>query len=154
MGQTLGDRVWLDTNANGVQDSGEQGVANVTVQLKDTAGTVLQTTTTDINGNYLFDVAVGSYQVTVLTPSGYLVTSRDAGANDGLDSDIDAATGTTGTVDIAAGQQNLTVDAGLVLGKPGIDIEKTTSGPSNSNTTAANYATDSPAICNQSQYIY
>ncbi|MES2719002.1 MAG: SdrD B-like domain-containing protein [Pseudomonadota bacterium] len=115
LGQSLGDRVWLDSNANGVQDNGEQGIADVTVQLKNTAGTVLQTTTTDAQGNYLFDVAVGSYQVTVLTPTGYAVTKRDAGANDGLDSDIDVTSRTTGTINIAAGQQNLTVDAGLVL---------------------------------------
>jgi hypothetical protein len=28
---TLGDRVWEDTNANGVQDAGEAGIAGVTV---------------------------------------------------------------------------------------------------------------------------
>jgi uncharacterized repeat protein (TIGR01451 family) len=32
LGQSLGDRVWLDTNANGIQDAGEQGLAGVTVQ--------------------------------------------------------------------------------------------------------------------------
>ncbi|WP_374246160.1 SdrD B-like domain-containing protein, partial [Zoogloea sp.] len=31
---TLGDKVWLDTNANGVQDAGEAGIAGVTVVLK------------------------------------------------------------------------------------------------------------------------
>ena len=35
---TLGDRVWLDTNANGVRDAGEAGIAGVTVVLKDAAG--------------------------------------------------------------------------------------------------------------------
>ena len=113
LGQSLGDRVWLDSNANGIQDAGEQGIAGVSVQLKNTSGAVLQTTTTDTNGNYLFDVAAGSYLVTVLAPSGYLVSAKDQGGNDSTDSDIDATTKTTGTVTVAAGQQNLTVDAGL-----------------------------------------
>ena len=113
LGQTLGDRVWLDSNANGIQDLGEAGIGGVTVQLKNTGGTILQTATTDANGNYLFDLAVGSYVVTVLTPAGYVVSPKDKGGNDNTDSDIDTVTKTTGTVTIAAGQQNLTVDAGL-----------------------------------------
>ena len=77
LGQSLGDRVWLDTNANGIQDAGELGIAGVTVQLKDSTGTtILQTTTTDANGNYLFDVAAGNYVVTVLTPAGYASSVR------------------------------------------------------------------------------
>jgi hypothetical protein len=114
LAQSLGDRVWLDTDANGIQDAGEQGIAGVTVLLKDTVGAVLQTTTTDANGNYLFDVAVGSYQVTFETPSGYVVSPSDKGSDDNLDSDIiNPATRTTGTIAIAAGEQNLSVDAGV-----------------------------------------
>jgi serine-aspartate repeat-containing protein C/D/E len=114
LAQSLGDRVWLDTNANGIQDAGEQGLAGVTVLLKDTVGAVLQTTTTDSNGNYLFDVAVGSYQVTFETPSDYVVSPSDKGSDDNLDSDIiNPATKTTGTIAIAAGEQNLSVDAGV-----------------------------------------
>jgi len=114
IGQSLGDRVWLDANANGIQDAGEQGLAGVTVLLKDTVGAVLQTTTTDSNGNYLFDVAVGSYQVTFETPSDYVVSPSDKGSDDNLDSDIiNPATKTTGTIAIAAGEQNLSVDAGV-----------------------------------------
>jgi hypothetical protein len=82
--------------------------------LKDTVGAVLQTTTTDFNGNYLFDVAVGSYQVTFETPSDYVVSPSDKGSDDNLDSDIiNPATKTTGTIAIAAGEQNLSVDAGV-----------------------------------------
>jgi hypothetical protein len=33
--------VWLDKNANGVQDAGEAGIAGVTVKLLDSAGTVV-----------------------------------------------------------------------------------------------------------------
>ncbi|TCO65056.1 SdrD B-like domain-containing protein [Actinocrispum wychmicini] len=47
---TLGDRVWVDTNRDGVQDPGEPGVAGVQVRL--TAG---PTTKTDNDGKYLFN---------------------------------------------------------------------------------------------------
>ena len=111
--QSLGDRVWLDTNANGIQDAGELGVAGVMMQLKNTSGSLLQTTTTDSNGNYLFDVAAGNYLVSVVTPAGYLVSPKDQGANDNIDSDIDPTSKTTGTITVNAGQQNRTVDAGI-----------------------------------------
>jgi hypothetical protein len=52
----LGDFVWEDSNGNGVQDSGEAGLADVTVELKDTDGHVVATTTTDASGKYHFDV--------------------------------------------------------------------------------------------------
>ncbi len=109
----LGDKVWEDTNANGTQDTGENGIAGVTVQLNDNFGNVLKTTTTDVNGNYLFDVVAGVYSVTVVTPSSYLVTSKDKGGNDASDSDIDATTKTTAAVTITDGEVNLSLDAGL-----------------------------------------
>ncbi|WP_210402618.1 SdrD B-like domain-containing protein, partial [Duganella sp. HH101] len=37
-GATLGDKVWYDTNKNGLQDTGETGVAGVKVILLDQAG--------------------------------------------------------------------------------------------------------------------
>jgi len=49
----IGNRVWEDTNSNGVQDAGEPGIAGVQVQLIK-AGNVIATATTDANGNYIF----------------------------------------------------------------------------------------------------
>ena len=49
----IGDRVWFDRNADGVQNPIETGIANVTVTLDGDFG-FLATTTTDGNGNYLF----------------------------------------------------------------------------------------------------
>ena len=66
---TIGDRVWLDEDGDGVQDAGEAGIANVTVELYadgDTPGTdtPIATTTTDLDGGYLFeDVPAGTYSV-------------------------------------------------------------------------------------------
>jgi len=50
----IGNRVWKDANGNGVQDSTEPGIANVTVTLKNKAGAIVSTAITDGDGNYLF----------------------------------------------------------------------------------------------------
>ncbi|MBT9499105.1 MAG: carboxypeptidase regulatory-like domain-containing protein, partial [Zoogloea sp.] len=111
---SIGDKVWEDSNANGVQDAGEAGIAGVTVKLLNSVGTVIATTTTDASGNYLFDkLAAGSYKVQVVTPSGYIVTTKDASvATDATDSDIDAS-GISGLYTLTQGSNNLTVDAGF-----------------------------------------
>jgi hypothetical protein len=49
----IGNRVWRDTNNNGVQDPGEPGIAGVTVRLYK-AGVLVGTAVTDANGEYYF----------------------------------------------------------------------------------------------------
>ena len=111
---SLGDRVWLDTNNNGQQDAGEASVADVTVNLLDGAGNVLDTQTTDANGEYLFtNLDAGTYSVQFVKPAGLEFTSSNTGA-DGTDSDANQATGQTGTYTLNSGDDNRTVDAGLV----------------------------------------
>ena len=58
----IGNRVWIDTNANGVQDPQEPPVPGVTVRLYPVSGaqvsaTPLATTTTDAQGRYYFSSA-------------------------------------------------------------------------------------------------
>ena len=66
-GGTIGDRVWLDTDGDGVQDVGEPGIANVALELRDGLGNVVATTTTDADGNYLFTgIPPGTYTVDVV----------------------------------------------------------------------------------------
>ncbi|RFP13729.1 SdrD B-like domain-containing protein [Duganella sp. BJB475] len=108
----LGDFVWEDSNGNGVQDSGEAGLANVTVQLKDVDGHVVMSTTTDASGKYHFDVNPGTYSVSVQAPAGYAPTVKGHGG-DAVDSDIDAS-GNTGAITLAPGETNNKADAGLV----------------------------------------
>ncbi len=60
---SIGDRIWWDLNANGTQDNGEPGLANVLVSLSN--GAQMRT---DTNGNYLFSGLVnGTYDVIVST---------------------------------------------------------------------------------------
>jgi uncharacterized repeat protein (TIGR01451 family) len=76
---TVGDRIWLDTNANGIFDAGETGIGGVEVTLKDQFGTPIQVTTTDSMGRYTFiNVPAGSgyyVEVTGGLPSGLSQTS-------------------------------------------------------------------------------
>ncbi|KKO64936.1 Serine-aspartate repeat-containing protein D precursor [Janthinobacterium sp. KBS0711] len=109
---TLGDRVWHDSNMNGVQDAGESGIVGVTVQLKNAAGSVIGSTVTDATGYYNFSVDPGTYSIAVVAPAGYLTTVKDAGGNDALDSDINTL-GNSGQVTVAAGQNYRDLDAGL-----------------------------------------
>ena len=109
---TIGDFVWDDTNGNGIQDAGEKGISGVSVKLLDSTGKVSQTATTDCNGKYSFSVDPGSYKVQVITPSSYYITKANQGTNDAVDSDIDT-TGTTSSITVTSGQQNITVDAGF-----------------------------------------
>lgn len=54
----IGDRVWIDTDADGVQDPGEIPVAGVTVRLYDSSGALVSTAVTNTNGEYLFSSTV------------------------------------------------------------------------------------------------
>lgn len=85
----LGDRVWNDTNANGLQDPGEPGVAGVPVALHDCAGALASSTTTGADGSYAIDVAPGSYFVVFTPPGGYVFSPADQGADDAVDNDAD-----------------------------------------------------------------
>lgn len=51
----IGDYVWIDLNKDGRQDSGEPSLPDVIVELLDDAGRVITTTTTNANGQYLFE---------------------------------------------------------------------------------------------------
>ncbi|MEM7531643.1 MAG: SdrD B-like domain-containing protein [Chloroflexota bacterium] len=110
----LGDFVWHDVNADGVQDNGENGIANVVVSLLDVSGNVITHTTTDETGFYAFvDLAPGDYAVAFTTPAGYAMSPPGVGSNGAADSDADPSTGQTGYVTLVNGESNLHVDAGF-----------------------------------------
>ena len=112
---SIGDKVWNDTNENGIQDNGELGIENVTVKLYNCDNQFVAETTTNSDGNYLFsDLTAGDYYVKFILPSGYTFTSKDSGTNDALDSDADQTTGKTECTTLDPNENDLTFDAGLV----------------------------------------
>jgi SdrD B-like domain/Secretion system C-terminal sorting domain len=121
---SIGDKVWFDNGAgplagNGVQDAGEPGVAGVTVTLYDAAtGNIVAVTTTDANGNYLFNnlPANTNYQVGFSAPAGTVLTTGGTLdiTNGSTNSDPSPTTGKTATFSSGvAGTQITGVDAGL-----------------------------------------
>jgi len=111
----LGDYVWLDADADGIQDETEAGVAGVTVNLYSSDNTLVDTTTTDSAGLYLFDdLTPGDYYVEFIAPTDYEFTLQDAAENDLLDSDADSVTGRTAVTTLVSGEHDLSWDAGIV----------------------------------------
>jgi uncharacterized repeat protein (TIGR01451 family) len=145
---SIGDYVWSDTDADGIQDPSESGFNNVKVALSGTDDlgnpVNLETTTrrspTGEHGWYEFAGLRSSdqngYQLTFTAPSGKVWTSRDAVETsnttgeetptdpDTVDSDVDGRG--QATVVLAADTALPTVDAGLVTlpGAPMIDLTK------------------------------
>jgi uncharacterized repeat protein (TIGR01451 family) len=81
---TVGDRIWLDTDGDGVQDIGEEGIANVEVSIYSVGADgvpgggddlLVATTTTDANGSYLF---------ANLPPATYYIDVTDSSVPSGL----------------------------------------------------------------------
>ena len=120
---SLGDTVFLDANGDGVLDPGDQVFSGLVVNLLDGSGNPVinsagnpVTTTTDANGLYQFTGLTpgGSYQVQFVEPAGFDFTVQDAGNDDAIDSDVDPATGLSQVVTLSAGENNTTIDAGLI----------------------------------------
>ncbi|MEF8733040.1 MAG: SdrD B-like domain-containing protein [Candidatus Accumulibacter meliphilus] len=126
---TLGDRVWLDRDKDGIQDANEAGVGHVVVTLLDAGGGVLATTTTDVFGNYLFsNLDPGTYglefdkalaKTGAISVAKYPWTLQNAGGNPNLDSDVEADPGnpnlafTTAPIVLTSGENDLSWDAGI-----------------------------------------
>lgn len=111
---SIGDKVWIDTNGNGIQDGGELGKSGVTVKLYNCSDVLQTTTTTNSSGNYSFtNLIPGSYYIQFVLPTGFTFTTKDAGSNDAVDSDADVTTGKTICTTLIAGENDMTWDAGL-----------------------------------------
>lgn len=112
---TIGDFVFLDSNKNGNQDSGETGFPAVYVDLVDGSGSIINTVSTDPDGHYQFDnVVPGTYTLHFQLPSGYRFSTQHAGAATLLsDSDPNISTGITDDIVIIGGETITDIDAGI-----------------------------------------
>ncbi len=115
---SIGDRVWEDLNANGIQDFGEPGFAGAAIALLDDQGIQVDFTTTDGTGAYSFSVPAGTYRISFITPDGYVFGPQNQGTDPALDSDADPETGRTVLFTVAAGQTDDSRDAGLIVVPP------------------------------------
>ncbi|HIG29195.1 MAG TPA: choice-of-anchor D domain-containing protein [Verrucomicrobiales bacterium] len=111
----IGNQLWVDVDNDGIQDIGEGGLSGVSVSIYDGDDTLLNSYTTDSNGAYLFEnLAPSQYYLKINSvPSGYAITSKDAGSDDDVDNDFDPATSRTELIAIGVGVTNNSVDLGL-----------------------------------------
>lgn len=132
----LGDFVWNDANNNGVQDSSENGINGVVVELYRPGADGIPGTPDDefvdftMTGPNHFGFP-GFYEFAYLTPgdyflkfipptgSGYFFSpSSGTDRNDGNNSDANQTTGLTEVITIASGDDERDIDAGLTLTPP------------------------------------
>jgi uncharacterized repeat protein (TIGR01451 family) len=126
----IGNRVWIDSNKNGLQEPGEQPIGGVIVVLVGPDGSTRQTTT-DAGGNYYFTVAPNTkYTVQISTNqgplTGYTPTTVGNGTNVFIDSNGQAnASGSIVSTVITTGRpgsNDHTLDFGFNAPAPGTPL--------------------------------
>ena len=111
---TISDFVWEDLDADGIQDAGETGINNVTVELFNTADVSQGTTATNAAGAYSFTgITPADYYLVFTTPATYNFSPLDVGADDTVDSDANTATGRTANYTLTSNEVETSADAGM-----------------------------------------
>jgi uncharacterized repeat protein (TIGR01451 family) len=146
----VGNRIWNDSNGNGLQDPDEVGIESVTVTL--TCGTDSVTTTTDTQGNYYFNSGINAIALTtgkacsisidptqtalkdlILSPTDTNSINTNDAQTDTLDSDATLIKGLA-TIDFIvgnAGENNHSFDIGFQIpAKIDLKLSKTVSATS------------------------
>ncbi|MFT5408799.1 MAG: putative repeat protein (TIGR01451 family) [Verrucomicrobiales bacterium] len=110
-GAKIGDTLFRDWDGDGAMDAEDEGLPNVSVRLYAADGSsLLDTTTTDGNGNYFFaGLSDATYVIRVVSPGGYTQTF-DA---DGI------GTANESTVTLAFDEENFDQDFGYLPGGSG-----------------------------------
>ncbi len=129
-GGAIGDYVWEDLNADGIQnESSNDGLNNLWIYLYDNSNSsiILDSviTANDIYGNpgyYVFDnVPVGNYFLEIKLPTGLTIATKGStGSSDPLDSDFDGGNNRTEVFAVTAGNDDASWDLGLIL--PAVEI--------------------------------
>lgn len=133
----ISNRVWEDSNGDGLLSRGEQGIKGVRVELVDLSGKRVAATTTAANGSYRFDgLAAGQYRLRFRRiPPGLHFTTPGVGRDRSLDSDVYAD---ARTALIAVGEDH-PVEDGISAGLT--TAAATTSAPTSTSRPAVSSAT-------------
>ena len=127
----VGNRVFFDTDGDGVQDPDEPGMPGITIELLNSSGTVIDTVVTDASGQWVFDdvapntdrtarIAQVNYDAGgVFAPGGIhegrgAITIADAGSDDGNDADA-VLTGDLPSIAFNVNASNHTLDFGMIV---------------------------------------
>jgi SdrD B-like domain len=119
----IGNYVWLDANADGIQDPAEAGVANVWVVLYQN-GVAIDSVQTDADGKYFFENLIpGDYSLDFIPPTGTLLTKSNTPGDNADNTNSDASTtglvsaptyGMTSIFTLSSNERDSTVDAGII----------------------------------------
>jgi hypothetical protein len=122
---TLGGLVYQDTNGNGALNSGEPGIAGVTVTLSGTNNlgqSITATTTTAADGTYIFStdsggnaLRPGSYTISETAPAGYLLGSAALGTVGGSADGVVTSATRFSSIALTSGQTGINYNFGDVL---------------------------------------
>jgi hypothetical protein len=129
---SIGDRVWLDGNSDGVQDAGEAGIVGVTVELLDSTGMVIATAVTGADGIYTF---AGYHSGTYATRVVASTVPVELGATYDLQHGTTGPDGNSGPIDLGINTDFVDADFGYNVVPASIEVEKVVDGG------AAEYAT-------------
>jgi PKD repeat protein len=111
---SIGDRVWLDKDMDGIQHPDhDQGVPDVTVRLYKGAKEINSTITDQIGWYEFSGLQAGTYGVLFVKPQDYAFSPSHQGNSDELDSDADPVKGASPEFTLYAGVDNLSIDAGM-----------------------------------------
>jgi hypothetical protein len=124
---SLGDFVWIDNNANGIQDKGEPGISNIEVVLYDSLLNIIDSKYTNDSGYYHFTnipIAAGSSRTFMVgfnnIPPNYAYTNLITDSVMYLvNSKSDTISGRTKPFVLHAGENRTDIDGGIKIA-PGV----------------------------------
>lgn len=109
---TIGNFVWEDLNYNGIQEVNEKGIADVKIYLLTEAGVIIDSTSSNGLGSYLFqNLPADKYQLRFVSPQSYKATKLNIGLTT-TDSDV-KINGETSLINFQNTENNQTIDAGF-----------------------------------------
>jgi hypothetical protein len=131
----IGNRVWNDTNGNGIQDAGENGISGVMLEIYNpSTSSIIGNVTTSSDGSYYFTSAAGTditgidYGVNILPNTNYILRLATTGIGNDWDPTVNSGAGgtragsdlnsllLTTTAAIGAGAANLSDNDAVIIG--------------------------------------
>ncbi|MBK7790272.1 MAG: HYR domain-containing protein [Saprospiraceae bacterium] len=110
----LGNLVWFDENKNGIQDAGEQPVANLPLQLLDENCDMIASTTTSAEGQYVFSDLQAGKQYYISIPAPAMDVNYQLVSLSGSNYLFSPATGSQVAIDNNAGFNNLNCSNAII----------------------------------------
>ncbi len=125
--RSLGGKIWLDENKNGLMDETEKLLNEIEIILLDDKDNIVSTTKTASDGSYKFDnLKKGKYKVKVNTNNYYFATTKGVGEDTLINSKInnEKETDIISELDINSTVKVENVNAGLFIEKINIPVTK------------------------------